>query len=158
MGLEPTRLYKQQILSLHRLPFRHSSIFGDGNGVRTHDPTLKRRMLYRLSYTVIWQPRLDSNQCMRQSKCRALPLGYWAIYGTPEGIRTPDPQLRRLLLYPTELLAHVLLGRLFPAIFCVIGLAFNVYHLSVWTSCHHIHFVVLYFIEYTHKDSRTFYC
>ena len=25
--------------------------------------------------------------------------------GTPEGIRTPDPQLRRLLLYPTELLA-----------------------------------------------------
>ncbi len=27
--------------------------------------------------------------------------------GTPEGIRTPDPQLRRLLLYPTELLARM---------------------------------------------------
>ena len=26
--------------------------------------------------------------------------------GTPEGIRTPDPRLRRPLLYPTELLAH----------------------------------------------------
>jgi hypothetical protein len=28
--------------------------------------------------------------------------------GTPEGIRTPDPQLRRLMLYPTELLAQEL--------------------------------------------------
>ena len=26
--------------------------------------------------------------------------------GTPEAIRTPDPQLRRLLLYPAELRAH----------------------------------------------------
>ncbi len=48
----------------------------------------------------------------------ALPLNYThhggliltrdngSLNGTPEGIRTPDPQLRRLLLYPTELLAH----------------------------------------------------
>ena len=27
--------------------------------------------------------------------------------GEPGGIRTPDPQLRRLLLYPTELLTHI---------------------------------------------------
>ena len=27
--------------------------------------------------------------------------------GTLEATRTPDPQLRRLLLYPTELQAHV---------------------------------------------------
>ena len=27
--------------------------------------------------------------------------------GTPVGIRTPDPRLRRPLLYPTELLAHI---------------------------------------------------
>ena len=27
--------------------------------------------------------------------------------GTPEGIRTPDLLLRRQLLYPTELLAHI---------------------------------------------------
>ena len=27
--------------------------------------------------------------------------------GTPGGIRTPDPRLRRPLLYPTELLAHI---------------------------------------------------
>ena len=31
----------------------------------------------------------------------------WAINGTPERIRTSDPQLRRLLLYPAELLAHI---------------------------------------------------
>ena len=29
----------------------------------------------------------------------------------------------------------------------LIGIAFNVYHLSMWTSCHHIHFDVLFFIE-----------
>ena len=27
--------------------------------------------------------------------------------GAPEGIRTPDPRLRRALLYPAELLAHI---------------------------------------------------
>jgi hypothetical protein len=32
---------------------------------------------------------------------------YYQKSGTPEGIRTPDPQLRRLLLYPTELLARM---------------------------------------------------
>ena len=29
----------------------------------------------------------------------------------PEGIRTPDPRLRRPLLYPTELLDHIKLER-----------------------------------------------
>ena len=29
------------------------------------------------------------------------------IPGTPEGIRTPDPLLRREVLYPAELLAHM---------------------------------------------------
>ena len=28
-------------------------------------------------------------------------------YGVPEEIRTPDPRLRRPLLYPTELQAHM---------------------------------------------------
>ena len=76
---------------------------------------------------------------MRESKSRALPLGYTpteiingvnsgtrthdfqshnlALYqlnyihhivnGTPEGIRTPDPRLRRAMLYPAELLVHI---------------------------------------------------
>ena len=29
------------------------------------------------------------------------------LYGEPAGIRTPDPRLRRPVLYPTELLTHV---------------------------------------------------
>ena len=36
----------------------------------------------------------------------ANPHGY-SIFGTPEGIRTPGPVLRRHVLYPTELLARV---------------------------------------------------
>ena len=31
--------------------------------------------------------------------------------GDPGGIRTPDPRLRRPLLYPTELLDHIILER-----------------------------------------------
>ena len=33
-----------------------------------------------------------------------------SLIGVPGGIRTPDPRLRRAMLYPTELLAHVLAG------------------------------------------------
>ena len=28
------------------------------------------------------------------------------VFGEPGGIRTPDPRLRRALLYPAELLTH----------------------------------------------------
>ena len=75
---------------------------------------------------------------MRESKSRALPLGDTPMdwgeirdlnpwpsepqsdalptalisphYGVPEGIRTPGPQLRRLLLYPAELQAQIWSG------------------------------------------------
>ena len=35
---------------------------------------------------------------------------FWFLerFGEPEGIRTPDPRLRRPVLYPTELLTHYL--------------------------------------------------
>ena len=36
------------------------------------------------------------------------PKGYNFFIGTLKGIRTPDPLLRRQMLYPTELSAHVL--------------------------------------------------
>ena len=36
-------------------------------------------------------------------------LGFiYICYGEPGGIRTPDPRLRRALLYPAELQTHVL--------------------------------------------------
>ena len=31
----------------------------------------------------------------------------WLSFGTPEGIRTPDPLVRSQILYPAELLAHI---------------------------------------------------
>ena len=36
-----------------------------------------------------------------------LEISVWfLVYGGPRGIRTPDPTLRRRVLYPTELLTH----------------------------------------------------
>ena len=59
--------------------------FGDPAGIRTPDTLLKRQVLCQLSYWVktiycklvriIWLGWPDSNQRMRESKSRALPLG-----------------------------------------------------------------------------------
>ncbi len=49
---------------------------GDPAGIRTPDTLLKRQVLCRLSYWVKWLGWPDSNQRMRESKSRALPLGY----------------------------------------------------------------------------------
>ena len=68
-------------------------LFGDPAGTRTPDLRLKRALLYQLSYWVsficarrmagrgreAWLGWLDSNQRMRESKSRALPLGYTPI-------------------------------------------------------------------------------
>ena len=61
-----------------------------------------------------WLGMLDSNQRMQESKSCALPTWRIPIFiqnGVPEGSRTPDTWLRRPLLYPAELQAHVLLER-----------------------------------------------
>ena len=42
----------------------------------------------------------------RTTISRSNQLSYTRRFGAPEGIRTPDPRLRRPLLYPTELQAH----------------------------------------------------
>ena len=55
-------------------------------------------------------------------KADILPLNYTRIKKSePEGIRTPDPRLRRPLLYPAELPIHVLTQDI---------LCHNVFHLS----------------------------
>ena len=43
---------------------------------------------------------------MLESKKAAEISGLVAWYGAPGEIRTPDPQVRSLVLYPTELRAH----------------------------------------------------
>ena len=39
----------------------------------------------------------------RTTILRSNQLSYIRHFGAPEGIRTPDPRLRRPMLYPTEL-------------------------------------------------------
>ena len=43
----------------------------------------------------------------RTTILRSNQLSYTRRSGAPEGIRTPDPRLRRPMLYPTELQTHV---------------------------------------------------
>ena len=38
--------------------------------------------------------------------------GAFLLYGAPEGIRTPDRSVRSRVLYPAELQAHILRGRI----------------------------------------------
>ena len=55
-------------------------------------------MLCQLSYT----HHLALNPF--SASCRRIPK---SLRGAPEGIRTPDPRLRRPLLFPPELLARI---------------------------------------------------
>jgi hypothetical protein len=57
-------------------------------------------MLCQLSYT--HHPRY----CSIRPAARAAEHGI-RLRGAPEGIRTPDPRLRRPLLFPPELLARI---------------------------------------------------
>ena len=43
----------------------------------------------------------------RTTILRSNQLSYARHFGAPEGIRTPDPRLRRPMLYPTELQVHI---------------------------------------------------
>lgn len=53
---------------------------------------------------------LPANRQPQQKIKSRKPLkikAFSVIYGAPEGIRIPDLPLRRRMLYPTELLAHI---------------------------------------------------
>ena len=76
---------------------------GDPAGIRTPDPLLKRQLLCRLSYRIVfyskrirdqfWLGRLDSNQRMRESKSLALPLGDAPMWKEIGDRGDPDPLL-----------------------------------------------------------------
>ena len=55
----------------------------------------------------IWGERRDSNSRQPEPQPGALPTELRSPYGVPLGIRTPDPRLRRALLYPAELKIHI---------------------------------------------------
>ena len=86
-------------------------------GTRTPNLLLRRQLLYPAELQAhITQDRLIKKleQVMGiEPTCSAwkadiLPLNYTRIKKSePEGIRTPDPRLRRPLLYPAELPIHI---------------------------------------------------
>ena len=54
------------------------------------------------------QPRGDKLGTAKQTAAMILrKTDHSGCFGTPEGIRTPDPLLRREVLYPAELLARI---------------------------------------------------
>src|SRR3954470_4921379 len=61
-------------------------------------------MLYQLSYA--HRIQFSDTSDLELVDPAPVPLPRLAIFGAPGGSRTPDPRLRRPLLYPTELRAH----------------------------------------------------
>ena len=89
------RIWTYEYRNQNPVPYRLATpqrFNGAKDGNRTHDLQDHNLALHRLSYF-----RHISFSC-----------------GTPEGTRTPDTRLRRAVLYPAELLAHI--GLLHPSI------------------------------------------
>ena len=57
-----------------------------------------------------WGSRTRTYACQNQNLV-PYRLGDTPIFGMPAGIRTPDPRLRRAMLYPAELQTHIFLER-----------------------------------------------
>ena len=53
--------------------------------------------------TTGFEPATFCSQSRRDTKLRYVPK----YFGAPDKIRTRDPHIRSVILYPTELLAHV---------------------------------------------------
>ena len=81
--------------------------YGVDRGTRTHDNQNHNLALYQLNYIHHngWGRLIRTTECKSQSLVPyrlAIPHR-----GATKGIRTPDPRLRRAMLYPAELLSHM---------------------------------------------------
>ena len=81
-GFEPTKCHSQSVVPYHLATSQKNGV---DDGTRTHDNQNHNLALYQLNY-------IHHNK-----------------NGASEGIRTPGPRLRRAMLYPAELLTHILL-------------------------------------------------
>ena len=86
---------------------------GDGTGGRSPRSQTYRTALRALRQRPFQKPSHD-DKSHGASRTRHMPsrtTGLWNMKGNgaPERIRTSDPQIRSLVLYPAELRAHVLL-------------------------------------------------
>ena len=77
-----------------------------------------------------WGSRTRTYACQNQNLV-PYRLGDTPIFGMPAGIRTPDPRLRRAMLYPAELQTHVVYRSLETQTkWCLVLVAFNLP--SIW--------------------------
>ena len=54
------------------------------------------------------EPTYEGVTVLCLNRLTTAAMSYKSVNGASVGIRTPDPRLRRALLYPTELLTHVM--------------------------------------------------
>jgi hypothetical protein len=94
-------------------PTRPSPLVGQPSAHATRDPPHRSESLFEPqvqrapSRSRTYNLRIKSPLlCQLSYRCAIPPHLARPHAGAPGGNRTPDPQLRRLLLYPTELLAH----------------------------------------------------